>query len=230
MAADSKAVGTDGWLICHMCGRYSLTKKEMRLVLTELTEFILRLLPAPRYNIAPTQMAPVIVTENGKVIVRPMRWGLQPSWSKAPLINLQSESIATKPAFAESLRQRRCLVPADGFYEWTRDKQPMRFTVKNGEPFCFAGLWENWLDPGGKVVPCYSILTTSAAPVVAPVHDRMPLLVKQQYLDDWLGADFEAPIKNPFNDWESHAVGPFVNKAGNEGPICLEPPRQQNLF
>ena len=216
-----------------MCGRYSLTKKEMRLVLKEVEEMILNLLSSARYNIAPTQMAPVIVQEGSRVSVRSMRWGLQPSWSKAPLINLQSETVAGKPAFTESLRQRRCLIPADGFYEWNGERQAMRFSLKDGAPFCFAGLWENSLDYQGKAFPCYTILTTAASPAVAAVHPRMPLLVKPQYLQQWLDPkeeNFLGTIRDPFTEWESYAVGPHVNQTRNEGPQCLEPAPQLSLF
>ena len=194
---------------------------------------ILTLLTFERYNIAPTQLAPVILQESGNISVRQMRWGLQPSWSKAPLINLQSETVADKPAFKESVRQRRCLIPADGFYEWTSGRQAMRFVREDRAPFCLAGIWENSLDYNGRAVPCYTILTTAAAPAVARVHKRMPVLVQEKYMEQWLNPaaeNFDEAWRDPFVEWEAYAVGDFVNKTGNEGPECLEPPRQPDMF
>ena len=151
---------------------------------------------SPRYNIAPTQPVPVI-RQNSKEPVRElslMRWGLIPSWSKdsstaASMINARAETASTKPAFRDALKSRRCLIPADGFYEWKRDgktKQPYCFEVNEGELFAFAGIWDRWRDPSGQWVKSCSILTTTPNAVTSAVHDRMPAILDPDAYDMWL--------------------------------------------
>jgi putative SOS response-associated peptidase YedK len=150
----------------------------------------------PRYNIAPTQPVPVI-RQNPKEPRRELsllRWGLIPSWAKdqsvAPqMINARSETAATKPAFRDPLTNRRCLIPADGFYEWQRRgkaKQPYCFEVNEGELFAFAGLWDRWRDPSGQWLKSCSILTTTPNVVTSAVHDRMPVILDPDRYDLWL--------------------------------------------
>jgi putative SOS response-associated peptidase YedK len=160
-----------------MCGRYSLTTapEAMR------TLFAFENLPnlAPRYNIAPTQLAPVVRTRNGARELILMRWGLVPSWAKevaigARMINARADTIAEKPAFRDAFRERRCLVPADGFYEWRAEngrKQPFRVGLKGGRPFAFAGLWERWTAPEaarglvkGEAIETFTIVTRRISP------------------------------------------------------------------
>ncbi|MGA8619261.1 MAG: SOS response-associated peptidase, partial [Candidatus Sulfotelmatobacter sp.] len=151
---------------------------------------------SPRYNVAPTQSVAVI-RQNPKEPVRQlslMRWGLIPSWAKdssaaASMINARAETAATKPAFGDALKSRRCLIPADGFYEWMRTgktKQPYCFEVNEGKLFAFAGLWERWRDPGGQWVKSFSILTTTPNAVTSAVHDRMPVILDPDNYDLWL--------------------------------------------
>jgi putative SOS response-associated peptidase YedK len=150
----------------------------------------------PRYNIAPTQPVPVIRQHQNEPRreLSLLRWGLIPSWAKdasvgAQMINARSETAATKPAFRDPLANRRCLVPADGFYEWQRKgkaKQPFCFEVNNGELFAFAGLWDRWKDPNGKWIKSCSILTTTANAVTSSVHDRMPVILEPDCYDLWL--------------------------------------------
>jgi putative SOS response-associated peptidase YedK len=150
----------------------------------------------PRYNIAPTQPVPVI-RQHPKEPCRELsllRWGLIPSWAKDPsvavqMINARSETAATKPAFRDPLANRRCLIPADGFYEWQRRgkaKQPYCFEVNDGELFAFAGLWDRWKDPNGNWVKTCSILTTTPNAVTSAVHDRMPVILEPDSYDLWL--------------------------------------------
>lgn len=150
----------------------------------------------PRYNIAPTQPVPV-VRQNPQNNVRElslMRWGLIPHWSKdasisAGTINAKSETAATKPAFRDPLKYRRCLIPADGFYEWHRTagaKQAYCFELNDGGLFAFAGLWDGWKDSNGKWVKTCSILTTTPNAVTASVHDRMPVILDPRSYDLWL--------------------------------------------
>ena len=151
---------------------------------------------SPRFNIAPTQPVPV-VRQNPKEPIRELsliRWGLIPSWAKdssvaAQMINARSETAATKPAFRDALKSRRCLIPADGFYEWKRDgktKQPYCFEVNEGELFAFAGIWDRWKDPSGNWIKTCSILTTAPNAVTVAVHDRMPVILDPDGYDLWL--------------------------------------------
>jgi len=179
-----------------MCGRYRLSRRK------QLVEEYFDSTPwdeewTPRYNIAPTQPVPVI-RQNPKEPVRDlslMRWGLISSWAKdssgaAKMINARSETAATKPAFRDALKSRRCLIPADGFYEWMRTgktKQPYCFEVSEGKLFAIAGLWDRWKDPSGGWVKTCSVLTTTPNAVTSAVHDRMPVILDPDSYD--LGLD-----------------------------------------
>ena len=178
-----------------MCGRYRLSRRK------QLVEEYFDSVSGdedwnPRYNIAPTQPVPVI-RQNPKEPIRElslMRWGLIPSWSKDPssaakMINARSETASTKPAFRDALKLRRCVIPADGFYEWKRDgktKQPFCFEVNQGQLFAFAGLWDRWKDPSGNWIKTCSILTTAPNAVTESVHDRMPVILNPDNYDLWL--------------------------------------------
>jgi putative SOS response-associated peptidase YedK len=178
-----------------MCGRYRLSRRKE--ILEE--HFAADWDDAdwsPRYNIAPTQSVPVIrqsprSASRGLSLIRR---GLVPSWAKdsskaAAMINARSETAASKPAFCDALKFRRCLIPANGFYEWQnvgKAKQPSCFEVNRGELFAFAGLWETWNDPSGKPLETCSILTTTPNAITAPVHDRMPVILDPRCYDLWL--------------------------------------------
>jgi putative SOS response-associated peptidase YedK len=178
-----------------MCGRYRLSRRK------QIIEEQFEAQPwdddwNPRYNIAPTQPVPAI-RQHPKEPVRQvsmMRWGLIPSWAKdtsgaARMINARSETAHTLPAFREAMKLRRCLVPADGFYEWKRDgktKQPFCFEVNEGQLFAFAGLWERWQNPDGQWIKTCSILTTTPNAVTSAVHDRMPVILEPDSYDLWL--------------------------------------------
>ena len=166
-----------------MCGRYRLSRRKE--VLAEHFDADFSEIDwEPRYNIAPTQMVPVLRCDGNSRNVRAsvMRWGLIPSWATEPrlgarTVNARLETAATKPSFSEPLRKQRCLIPADGFYEWKRNrmsKQPFCFEVQNGAVFAFAGLWDRWRAQDGTVVESCTILTTAPNNLVAEVHDRMP--------------------------------------------------------
>ncbi len=212
-----------------MCGRFTL-----RLTPAELQQvFDLFLEPevTPRYNIAPTQSIPVIrYGEHGNELSM-MRWGLVPSWAKdikigASLINARSETAATKPAFRSAFKRRRCLIPADGFYEWKKTgpktKQPFRFALQNDRPFAFAGLWETWTSPeGGKLETC-TILTTEANSLLQEMHDRMPVILHAGDCAAWLDAEIPSEslqsllIPYPPEEMQSHTVSMLLNKASYE--------------
>ena len=178
-----------------MCGRYRLSRRKQ--VVEEYFDSVSDERDwEPRYNIAPTQPVPVI-RQNSSQPVRELsliRWGLIPSWAKdasgaASMINAKSETASTKPAFADALKYRRCLIPADGFYEWKRSagsKQPYCFEVNNGELLAFAGLWDRWKDTGGNWLTTCTILTTTPNAVTSTVHDRMPVILHRDDYDLWL--------------------------------------------
>jgi len=222
-----------------MCGRYRLSRRkqiqeEHYAATSDDADW------SPRYNIAPTQFVPV-VRQNPRSASRELsllRWGLVPSWAKdsskgAALINARSETAASKPAFCDALKFRRCLIPADGFYEWQKvgkGKQPYCFEVNRGELFSFAGLWETWKDASGKALETCSILTTTPNAVTAPVHDRMPVILDPQYYDLWLdpGATDTTVISGflkPFDAWlmRCFTVSSRVNRPANDDAECSAP-------
>jgi len=177
-----------------MCGRYRLSRRKQ--LVEEYFDSTGEDDWSPRYNIAPTQLVPVI-RQHPKEPVRQlslMKWGLIPSWSKdtsgaASMINARSETAATKPAFRDPIRFRRCLVPADAFYEWRRtekSKQPFCFEVNGGELFAFAGIWDGWKNAEGQWIKTCSILTTTPNAVTSGVHDRMPVILDRESYDLWL--------------------------------------------
>jgi putative SOS response-associated peptidase YedK len=176
-----------------MCGRFTLISDRRAvarlLALDDVPELF------PRYNVAPAQPVLAIRQGAGGREAVSLRWGLVPSWSKdgkAPLINASSETVADKPAFRSAFRKRRCLVPADGFYEWQLlpgRKQPFLFRRHDGGPFAIAGLWESWQGPDARPLETCALLTTEANAVVRPVHDRMPVLVSPSDFDRWLAPD-----------------------------------------
>jgi len=146
----------------------------------------------PRCNIAPTQDAPIVRLKDGKREVAFMRWGLVPYWSKdmkgaAKMINAQSETADVKTSFRDAWKTRRCLVIADGFYEWPEPRKPRFITLKDGAPFAFAGLWERWKKPDGSWLETFTILTTRANEFLAQVHNRMPVILALEDFAKWLG-------------------------------------------
>lgn len=178
-----------------MCGRYRLSRRK-QIIEEYFDASDWQDDWSPRFNIAPMQPVPVI-RQHPKERVRQistMRWGLIPNWARdasiaSGTINAKSETVANKPTFRDPLRLRRCLVPADGFYEWkrtARSKQPFCFEVNHGELFAFAGIWDGWKNPDGQWIKTCSILTTSPNAVTAAVHDRMPVILDPGSYDLWL--------------------------------------------
>jgi len=222
-----------------MCGRYRLSRRKQ--VVEEYFDAVSGEEDwAPRFNIAPTQPIPVI-RQHPKEAVRElslMRWGLIPSWASNPsvaaqMINARSETAATKPAFRDALKSRRCLIPADGFYEWMRTgkaKQPYCFEVNEGELFAFAGLWDRWKDPGGNWIKTCSILTTTANPLTATVHDRMPVILDADTYDLWLdpGMTKVEAVSHMLKPYDArlmrcYPVSSRVNHAANDDEECCRP-------
>lgn len=182
-----------------MCGRYTITESPRQLAIRFQAELDERLgeLP-PRYNVAPTQVLPIVRIEDGRRLT-PMRWGLVPSWADDPaignrLINARGETLATKASFRTAFRKRRCLVPADGFYEWLKSpggKTPIRIAPADGGLFAFAGLWERWADPAGDELLTFTIVTTDANEMLKPIHDRMPVILDRAAEGRWLDPDLD---------------------------------------
>ncbi len=218
-----------------MCGRFSQSLRSEAIAeafqLIEIPDW------QPRYNIAPTQMIPAIVAaESGNRQFKPLRWGLIPSWSKDPtigakLINARSETVAEKPSFRSAFKQRRCLILADGFYEWRKQsgkKQPFYFRLENGSPFAFAGLWERWDSEDSRLETC-TILTTEANQTVAQVHDRMPVILKADSYDRWLDpSQPPALLQELLRPYDSdlmtaYPVSLSVNSPWNDTPDCTAP-------
>jgi putative SOS response-associated peptidase YedK len=201
---------------------------------------------AARYNIAPTQ--PVLAIAND----RPnefdhLTWGLVPSWAKDPsignrMINARAETLAEKPSFRNALRRRRCLIIADGFYEWKaepgdRVKTPMFVRMKDLKPFGFAGVWEHWQSADGSEIRSCAIVTTKPNGLMAPIHDRMPAIIRPADYREWLdpgerGAEEFLPMLGsyPAEEMRADPVSRFVNSPKNEGPRCVESPVKETLF
>lgn len=226
-----------------MCGRYTLRSRLNRV----LDQFAIETADfewEPRYNIAPTQSAPVILIDQGERAIAPLRWGLIPSWAKeasigARMINARGETVAEKPAFRAAFKRRRCLVPADGYYEWKKEgtkKQPCYFHLADDQSFALGGLWEEWNgEIKGEMKPwrTFTIITTEANSQTAPVHDRMPLILGESDWDLWLDPKFEDKQKlqamiQPWAEddfFEIDAVSTLVNSPKNDSAECVVPVR-----
>jgi putative SOS response-associated peptidase YedK len=222
-------------MIPAMCGRYTLIKLEQ-----VLANFPAVLLPpglVPRYNIAPTQPVLVLPNDHPKLFER-VHWGLVPSWAKDPsigsrMINARAETLDEKPVFRTALRRRRCLVPADGFYEWRKEpkggKTPMYIRMKTGEPFAFAGLWDEWHSPDGSVLRSCTVITTSPNDLMKPIHDRMPAILPREDYPRWLAKEEQPPEKMaellgpyPAEEMEAYPVSRLVNRPANDVADCIK--------
>lgn len=221
-----------------MCGRYTLA---VQLDLIQDRFLLKGTIPAfkPRYNIAPTQEAPVIFESNDGRKLELMRWGLVPYWAKDPsignkLINARAETLAEKPSFRRSLERKRCLVPADGFYEWKRSadgrtKTPMRLVVGDSDLFAFAGLWDSWRRPDGSELQSFTIITTEPNELVSKVHNRMPVILKRDHEGKWLDpkvSDVQLllPLLMPFEgEMRAFEVSKAVNSPANDSPSLIDP-------
>jgi putative SOS response-associated peptidase YedK len=219
-----------------MCGRYRLSRRK-RLVEEYFESVSSEEDWSPRYNIAPTQPVPVI-RQNPKEPVRElslMKWGLIPSWAPNPsvaasMINARSETASTKPAFRDALKSRRCLIPADAFYEWVRKgkaKQPYCFEVNDGKLFAFAGIWDRWKDPQGGWIKTCSILTTTPNAVTSAVHDRMPVILDPDAYDLWLDPGMTnvaaaSELLKPYDatSMRSYPVSTRINHVANDDEDC----------
>jgi putative SOS response-associated peptidase YedK len=221
-----------------MCGRFTLTQPAEIAARFELDNFA----PPepefyePRFNVAPTQRIVVIPTTDGQRVARRMRWGLIPVWAKDKkignaMINARAESLATKPAFRSAFKSRRCLIPADGFYEWqvTRQgKQPYRITLADGSMFAFAGLWERWRDPAtDEWIESCCIVTCYPNELTVKFHDRMPVILGDADYDSWLTGTPEQAIEllkpYPAGVMRAYPVSKQVNSPKNDVPELVNP-------
>jgi putative SOS response-associated peptidase YedK len=234
-----------------VCNRYRLTHSKQYLAERfEAADDAIE--ERPRYNIAPTQPVLTVRKEQGKKVrhFTTMRWGLIPSWAKdmsigTQTLNARSESVTTKPAFRDPILRKRCLIPADGFYEWRKMgsvKQPYCFEVGEGEVFALAGLWDEWKSPEGQTIESCTILTTTPNSLVAEMHDRMPVIVSPDKYDLWLDPDVNAfdAIRDILKPYDAtlmrlYPVNRKLNNSNNDGPesaapIILNTPTQAKLF
>lgn len=217
-----------------MCGRYTLISRPKDIAaqfeLADVPDF------PPRYNIAPTQPVPAIRQTPGGRAFALLRWGLIPAWAEdkkigARMLNARAETVATKPGFRDAFRKRRCLVLADGYYEWQavgRAKQPYHYRLRDGSAFAFAGLWERWRRDDEAIESC-SIITTAANSLASAVHDRMPVILDRQGCELWLDPNIEEPqvLQELLRPYPAEAmccaaVNPIVNSPHNDCPECLQ--------
>lgn len=228
-----------------MCGRYTLTRQEKIVDDLQATlgpDVLVSDWWKPRFNVAPTQPSPVITLHDGKRTIEMMRWGLVPFWATKPgaprpplMINARKESLHAKQWFREALAQRRCLVPADGFFEWRRraddpkHPQPIYLRPESRKLIAFAGLWARAKAADGGETLSFTIITGPPNELVKPIHDRMPVVLDERTYEAWLDpmmnaegarALLEVP---PVGDWRGVPVSPHVNKALNDDPECIEP-------
>ncbi len=244
-----------------MCGRYFLSLVEQQLAdFAEYVSEMMRLSPGinplrfvglsgiqPRYNIAPSQPVLAVISDEmtHEKKLTYLSWGLVPRWAKDPaignkLINARSETVTEKPSFKDAYRYRRCLVLANGYYEWDqRTRQPYAITVPDMPTFAMAGLWEYWADPagGGSEIASCSIMTTEATGWLYDMHPRMPVILTPDTYRLWLNHDHEVlPLVGtllesyPSDLMQKRAVSRYVNRVGNEGPRCLDPGEEQGTL
>ncbi len=219
-----------------MCGRFTLTSAPE--ALRTLFEYAEEPNFPPRYNVAPSQPIAIVRQAEGKRQFTLVRWGLLPSWVKDPrtfalLINARGESVLDKPAFRAAMKRRRCLIPADGFYEWQVTggrKRPFFIRASSGAPLAFAGLWETWTGPNGEELETAAIVTTRANSTLAPIHERMPVIVPPEAFNLWLDcinvdATTAAALIRPAPDdlLEAYEISTSVNRTANDDPKLLEP-------
>lgn len=220
-----------------MCGRVTIQTPAADIAREFALTGVQLGLERPRYNLAPTQLMPVVANDGARLLDA-YRWGLIPSWAKDAsignkLINARGETVAEKPSFRSALKRRRCLVVVDGWYEWhqgTKPKTPYLFRRKDGRPLAFAGLWEEWTAPDtGELVRTCTIITTGPNALMAPIHDRMPVILPPEAREAWLRPEPQEsaallPLLVPYagDELELYEVARVVNSPANDVPACIE--------
>lgn len=223
-----------------MCGRKTLTKGKIEIIQEMLVDdwgdpWV------PSFNIAPTQNTPILLYDERRYI-KTMRWGLVPSWAKnikmgSRLINARSETLSEKPSFKNLLKSNRCVVITDGYYEWMRngnDKQPYYICHPQNHIMPMAGLWDKWIDENNKEVLSYTVITTEPAKPLAHIHNRMPVLLRNDEVNNWIDSNISTELVmnylSPFeNELKFHPVSNFVNSPRNNSEICIQPITQETL-
>ncbi len=229
-----------------MCGRFTL-RASVNVVAEQFALFEAGPFE-PRFNIAPSQPVPVIRLSRDPEPRRELawlRWGLIPPWAKDPaignrMINARAETVAEKPAYRAAFKQQRCLIAADGFYEWQRmgkSRQPYFIRMHDDRPFGFAGLWESWQAPDSSRIESCTILTTEPNDLLRPIHNRMPVIVGPDQYDAWLDPAAPKPDlleslgrPHPSDSMTAIAVGKYVNSPAHDDPKCIEPSTDGLLF
>lgn len=220
-----------------MCGRVTIQTPALAIAREFALTGVRTALERPRYNLAPTQLMPVVIND-GERMLDAYRWGLIPSWAKEAaignkLINARGETVAEKPSFRSALKRRRCLVLVDGWFEWkqsTKPKTPYLFRRPDGRPMAFAGLWEEWTAPdSGEVLRTCTVITTGPNRLMAPIHDRMPVILSHEAQERWLRPEpQEATVLQPLlvpnedEPLEAWEVSRVVNAPLNDVPACVE--------
>jgi putative SOS response-associated peptidase YedK len=221
-----------------MCGRYTLTVTLEELLVRYMIGETMVPFHRPKYNVAPSQQVLSIIHDGQANRLGELKWGLVPPWADDPkvgfqMLNARSETAASKPAFQTPLRRKRCLIPADGFYEWkttATGKQPMRITLKSRALFSMAGLYETWLSPDGTKINSCTILTTAPNELVAPIHDRMPVILRPEDEQLWLDRTVTdtamlMPLLVPYqaSELDAYPVSAAVGSVRNDEPALIEP-------
>ena len=221
-----------------MCGRFSQAAEieKIKDVFVHIDEGFDDIVLKPRYNIAPSQLSPVIINEEGKTKLKMFKWGLVPSWSKDTkigykMINARAETITEKNSYKKPFKSQRCLVVADGFYEWDRPdkntKIPYRFVMKNRKPFAMAGLWDR-CKKEGEALNTFTIITCGPNELMEPIHNRMPVILPKQNQTIWLNTNSnEAELKEllvpyDYTKMEKYRVSDIINSWKNDSPKCIE--------
>ena len=218
-----------------MCGRYNLVTPQEALRNLFSVDNTLPTL-SPRYNIAPAQDAPVIISNgDGRRSMVMMRWGLVPSWSpngpdnRFSMFNARAETVSTKAAFRLAFRHRPCLVPVDGFYEWKKEKigkTPHHFSMIDNTTFALAGLWESWRSHTDYTLHSFTIITTTANSLLSEIHARMPVIIPIESYQEWLSGDTtreQLLVPYPSSYMQTKTIGSYINKTSHDGPNCLTP-------
>lgn len=222
-----------------MCGRYTITVTLEELMVRYMIGVTNVPYHRPKYNVAPGQMVLAVISDGRTNRLGELKWGLIPSWAKdekigSRLLNARAETAADKPAFRGALRARRCLVPADGFYEWRKEpdggKQPLRIALRSRAVFSMAGLYEIWTAPDGRRISTVTILTTEPNELMAPIHNRMPVILRPEDEALWLDRSVRDPealshlyAPYPAEELEAYPVSKAVGNVRNDDPSCIEP-------
>ncbi|WP_042160157.1 SOS response-associated peptidase [Paenibacillus gorillae] len=223
-----------------MCGRYTIAVTLEELMIRYMIGAVTVPYHQPKYNVAPGQMVLAIVNDGKQNRLGELKWGLIPPWADSPkvgymMLNARSETAASKPAFQTPMRRKRCLIPADGFYEWKKDaagkgKQPMRIVRRDRSIFSMAGLYETWMAPDGTTVNSCTIMTTAPNALMAPIHDRMPVILHPDDEQLWLDRSVQEPhelqrLLQPFpaDELEAYPVAAAVGNVRHDEPNCIEP-------